>query len=186
MVDLHSTTNNTEHHTSEISLDQLIVRRGQPFTLTLKLTQPFNPDLHPLTITAATGQSPSCVPGTDSDKLRVYELICGVSGNTVSMIYWLLFAGKLPSEKMGTMSCFGIPHTVQRSPAAKAVWKVELQKTSSPLVGLLIMSITPPANAPIGEYSLLFKHRGEEMLLEHLVILFNPWCPGGFNSRSSV
>ncbi|XP_028261942.1 protein-glutamine gamma-glutamyltransferase 6 [Parambassis ranga] len=139
MVDLHSTTNNTEHHTSEISLDQLIVRRGQPFTLTLKLTQPFTPDLHPLTITAATG--------------------------------------KHPSENVGTKSCFGIPHTVQRSPAAKAVWKVELQRTSSPLVGLLIVTITPPANAPIGEYSLSLKHRGEEMLLEHLVVLFNPWCP---------
>uniref|UniRef100_A0A3B3TVH5 Transglutaminase N-terminal domain-containing protein n=1 Tax=Poecilia latipinna TaxID=48699 RepID=A0A3B3TVH5_9TELE len=30
------------HHTSEISVKELIVRRGQAFKLTLKLTQPFN------------------------------------------------------------------------------------------------------------------------------------------------
>lgn len=56
-VDLNCKTNNTLHHTSEISVDQLIVRRGQPFTLSLKLMQPFDPDLHPLFITAMTGRS---------------------------------------------------------------------------------------------------------------------------------
>uniref|UniRef100_A0A3Q4HEU4 Transglutaminase N-terminal domain-containing protein n=1 Tax=Neolamprologus brichardi TaxID=32507 RepID=A0A3Q4HEU4_NEOBR len=37
--------------------DQLIVRRGQPFTVKVELTQPVNPDLYPLTITAETGWS---------------------------------------------------------------------------------------------------------------------------------
>uniref|UniRef100_A0A4W6EXP6 Protein-glutamine gamma-glutamyltransferase 2 n=1 Tax=Lates calcarifer TaxID=8187 RepID=A0A4W6EXP6_LATCA len=138
-VDLHSKTNNTEHHTSEISEEQLIVRRGQPFTLTLKLTQPFNPDLHPLTIIAVTGE--------------------------------------LPSENVGTKSCFGIPDSVKRSPSAKAVWKVELHKNSSSLTGVLILTITPPAVSPIGEYELSVKHREEETSLATLVVLFNPWCP---------
>uniref|UniRef100_A0A8C6NWD6 Protein-glutamine gamma-glutamyltransferase 2 n=1 Tax=Nothobranchius furzeri TaxID=105023 RepID=A0A8C6NWD6_NOTFU len=65
-VDLHSRTNNTEHHTSEISVDQLIVRRGQPFILTLKLAQPFNPDLDQLIMTAETGNYPSETRGTMS------------------------------------------------------------------------------------------------------------------------
>ncbi|XP_039971498.1 protein-glutamine gamma-glutamyltransferase 2 [Xiphias gladius] len=65
-VDLHSQTNNSEHHTSEISVDQLIVRRGQPFALTLQLTRPFDPDLHPLTIVAVTGEYPSEDRGTKS------------------------------------------------------------------------------------------------------------------------
>ncbi|XP_018533750.1 LOW QUALITY PROTEIN: protein-glutamine gamma-glutamyltransferase 2-like [Lates calcarifer] len=138
-VDLHIKTNNTEHHTSEISEEQLIVRRGQPFTLTLKLTQPFNPDLHPLTIIAVTGE--------------------------------------LPSENVGTKSCFGIPDSVKRSPSAKAVWKVELHKNSSSLTGVLILNITPPAVSPIGEYELSVKHREEETSLATLVVLFNPWCP---------
>ncbi|XP_044205878.1 protein-glutamine gamma-glutamyltransferase E [Thunnus albacares] len=138
-VDLHSKTNNTEHHTSEISVDQLIVRRGQPFTLTLKLTQSFNPDLHPLVITAVTG--------------------------------------KHPSEDQGTMSYLSIPDGVQRSPSAKAVWKIELHKNSSPLTGNLTLTITPPADAPVGEYQLSVKHRDEETLLATPAVLFNPWCP---------
>ncbi|XP_062272507.1 protein-glutamine gamma-glutamyltransferase E-like [Scomber scombrus] len=65
-VDLHCKTNNTEHRTNEISVERLIVRRGQPFVLTLKLSQSFNHDLHPLTITAETGKHPSEERGTKS------------------------------------------------------------------------------------------------------------------------
>ncbi|XP_062272509.1 protein-glutamine gamma-glutamyltransferase E-like [Scomber scombrus] len=65
-VDLHCKTNNTEHRTNEISVERLIVRRGQPFILTLKLSQSFNHDLHPLTITAETGEHPSEERGTKS------------------------------------------------------------------------------------------------------------------------
>ncbi|XP_061779708.1 protein-glutamine gamma-glutamyltransferase E-like isoform X2 [Nerophis lumbriciformis] len=54
-VDLHSKTNNEEHHTSELSEDKLIVRRGQSFKMTVKLTKPFKPDLHSLLLTATTG-----------------------------------------------------------------------------------------------------------------------------------
>ncbi|XP_070759192.1 protein-glutamine gamma-glutamyltransferase 2-like [Enoplosus armatus] len=138
-VDLHCTTNNTEHHTSAISVDQLIVRRGQPFALTLNLTQPFNPDLHPLYIVAMTGTH--------------------------------------PSEDVGTQSFFGVPDNVQRSPSAKAVWKIELQRSSSPMMGTLNLTITPPADTPIGEYFMCVTHRDEETLLAMPVVLFNPWCP---------
>ncbi|XP_041834883.1 protein-glutamine gamma-glutamyltransferase 5 [Melanotaenia boesemani] len=65
-VDVHSKTNNTEHHTHEISLEQLIVRRGQSFNLTLKLSQSFTPDLHPFIFTAVTGEYPSEDLGTKS------------------------------------------------------------------------------------------------------------------------
>ncbi|KAM7401596.1 hypothetical protein PAMP_016901 [Pampus punctatissimus] len=139
-VDLHSKTNNTEHRTSEISEDELIVRRGQPFTLSLKLTQPFQPDLYPLTITALTGEH--------------------------------------PAEDLGTLSYMSIPDGVQRSPSAKAVWKMELHKNSSPLLGNLTLIIIPPADAPIGDYRLSVKHMHEEALLATLTVLFNPWCPG--------
>lgn len=57
-MQLHCDTNNVDHHTSEASQDQLIVRRGQSFRLTLELSQAFNQQLHPLTITATTGWFP--------------------------------------------------------------------------------------------------------------------------------
>ncbi|KAK5871918.1 hypothetical protein PBY51_012658 [Eleginops maclovinus] len=63
-VDLHPRNNNFLHHTSEISVDQLIVRRGQPFKLTLNVTQPFDPKLHPLLFTAKTGSIPTEKQGT--------------------------------------------------------------------------------------------------------------------------
>lgn len=55
-VELNIKTNNTEHHTSVISSERLIVRRGQPFTVTLNLKEAFNPDVYPLTVVAVTGQ----------------------------------------------------------------------------------------------------------------------------------
>ncbi|XP_053171596.1 protein-glutamine gamma-glutamyltransferase 5-like [Scomber japonicus] len=135
-VDLHCKTNNTEHRTNEISVERLIVRRGQPFILTLKLSQSFNHDLHPLTITAETGEH--------------------------------------PSEERGTKSSFAVPDNVRRSSSAKAVWKMEIHNS---FMGSLTLSITPPADAPIGEYRLTVKHKDDEALLATPAVLFNPWCP---------
>ncbi|XP_054641852.1 protein-glutamine gamma-glutamyltransferase 5 isoform X2 [Dunckerocampus dactyliophorus] len=58
-VDVHSQSNNKEHRTSELSEEKLIVRRGQSFKVTLKVTKPFNPGLHSLVLTAATGETQS-------------------------------------------------------------------------------------------------------------------------------
>ncbi|XP_067360806.1 protein-glutamine gamma-glutamyltransferase E-like isoform X2 [Channa argus] len=138
-MDLNTKANNIEHHTHMISKDQLIVRRGQPFNVTLKLAQAFNPDSYPLSVVAVTGQ--------------------------------------FPSEGHGTKSCFGVPDGVKRAPSAKAIWKIELHKNSSPRTGVLILTITPPADTPIGQYTLSVIHRDQEMLLATPVVLFNPWCP---------
>uniref|UniRef100_A0A3B4FWG1 Protein-glutamine gamma-glutamyltransferase 2 n=1 Tax=Pundamilia nyererei TaxID=303518 RepID=A0A3B4FWG1_9CICH len=108
-VNLNCETNNTEHGTKKISKDQLIVRRGQRFTVKVELTQPFNPNLYPLTFTAVTGWS---------------------------------------------------------------------KKGSNPPTGSLNLTITPPADTPIGKYNLTARHRDEEILLAELVVLFNPWCSG--------
>ncbi|XP_060925998.1 protein-glutamine gamma-glutamyltransferase E [Limanda limanda] len=139
-LNLHCPTNNFSHHTSEISLTELFVRRGLAFTLTLTLSQPFKPKLYPLTLVAMTGLA--------------------------------------TSEEQGTISYFGIPDSVIQSPSAKAVWKAALEEEkSSPEKGVLVLNITPPANAPIGAYVLSGKYREEEMLLAKPVVFFNPWCP---------
>ncbi|XP_036007580.1 protein-glutamine gamma-glutamyltransferase E [Fundulus heteroclitus] len=138
-VDLHSETNNNEHHTREISGKELIVRRGQSFKLTLKLSQPFNPGFDQLTMTVETG-------------------------------YY-------PSEDLGTKSRFGFPAKVLHSASAKTVWKAELHKSSSPETGLLILTITPPADTPVGEYKLSGKLKDKEEKLANLYVLFNPWSP---------
>lgn len=93
-----------------------------------------------------------------------------------------LSAGAHPSQERGTASFMSIPAGVQISPSAKAVWKAELDSSSSPELGILKLTLTPPADAPVGEFMLVGHYSGEEQLLAMLVVLFNPWCPG----RSTV
>lgn len=76
------------------------------------------------------------------------------------------------------MSRFGVPDKVQRSASAKAVWRAELERSSAPEMGTLTLSITPPADAPVGEYRLSATLGKEERELSKLSLLFNPWCSG--------
>uniref|UniRef100_UPI0037E79CDB protein-glutamine gamma-glutamyltransferase E-like n=1 Tax=Semicossyphus pulcher TaxID=241346 RepID=UPI0037E79CDB len=137
-VDLQCETNNTAHRTEEIRVDQLIVRRGQPFTLTLNLTEGFNKTT-PLFINVATG-------------------------------------GEFATQEQGTMYLLAVPDLVEQSPEAKAVWKVELDAKSSTQTGNLILTFTPPADAPIGLYKMVASYKDEKMSLAELTVLFNPWC----------
>uniref|UniRef100_A0A667WI67 Transglutaminase N-terminal domain-containing protein n=1 Tax=Myripristis murdjan TaxID=586833 RepID=A0A667WI67_9TELE len=61
-IDFQSHTNNTDHHTNEITTDQLVVRRGQHFVIILDLLQPFNPDSDELIFTASTGTARFILP----------------------------------------------------------------------------------------------------------------------------
>ena len=90
----------------------------------------------------------------------------------------LLSTGHESAEERGTLSNLSVPDGVKRSPSAKAVWKVDLQQGASLLTGILDLIFTPPADAPVGEYTLSATYREEEMSLAKLVVLFNPWCPG--------
>lgn len=89
--------------------------------------------------------------------------------------------GSKPTEENGTLSYFGIPDTVRRSPSAKAVWKVNLQPGSMRQRNVRLI-VTPPADAPIGEYLFIVEYREEKTLLPTVVLLFNPWCPGRYIS----
>ncbi|CAL8354304.1 unnamed protein product [Gadus morhua 'NCC'] len=139
-VDLHCQANNSAHHTSDISTEELIIRRGQSFLLNLELPRPFNPNTDQLHFTVKTGSR--------------------------------------ASEDLGTQSAFGIPEShVTRSPGAKAKWRAELDTTSSPALGRVTLAVTPPANAPVGNYYLTMERGDKEASLGRLVVLFNPWCP---------
>ncbi|KAM3878477.1 protein-glutamine gamma-glutamyltransferase 2 [Diretmus argenteus] len=138
-VDFHCKTNNADHRTSEITWDQLIVRRGQSFLLTLVLSKPFTPESDQLLITAVTGSK--------------------------------------ASEEQGTRSVFGIPEGIAASsPSAKAVWKAELHDSSFLLNGSVTLTVTPPADTPVGKYTLSMTNKMQETQIGSLVVLFNPWC----------
>lgn len=55
---------------------------------------------------------------------------------------------------------------------------MDLDGSSSASRGVVPLAVTPPADAPVGEYSLTAAFREESCLLGRLTLLFNPWCPG--------
>lgn len=55
-MDLQSPRNNKEHHTREMGLKRLIVRRGQSFELQLHFNRPFHFGADYLTFVAETGE----------------------------------------------------------------------------------------------------------------------------------
>ncbi|XP_030634772.1 protein-glutamine gamma-glutamyltransferase 2-like [Chanos chanos] len=65
-VDLHYEENNKEHHTDEISLGRLIVRRGQSFKLTFHVGGPLRPNDDFFELIVETGPDASESMGTKS------------------------------------------------------------------------------------------------------------------------
>ncbi|KAM5243479.1 protein-glutamine gamma-glutamyltransferase Z [Hipposideros larvatus] len=63
-VDLQGPRNNKGHHTQEMGLKRLIVRRGQPFMLKLHFNRPFHSETDHITFVAETGPAPMELLGT--------------------------------------------------------------------------------------------------------------------------
>uniref|UniRef100_A0A8C7CIW8 Protein-glutamine gamma-glutamyltransferase 2 n=1 Tax=Oncorhynchus kisutch TaxID=8019 RepID=A0A8C7CIW8_ONCKI len=65
-VELHCEKNNTAHNTNDISVNRLIVRRGQSFLVTFDFHGPFRSTTDLLELTVETGPQPSEALGTRS------------------------------------------------------------------------------------------------------------------------
>ncbi|XP_041820965.1 protein-glutamine gamma-glutamyltransferase 2-like isoform X1 [Chelmon rostratus] len=83
--------------------------------------------------------------------------------------------GSAPSEKHGTRSEFGNPSPMYTSDT-KAIWKYSTDRSANLRQGAVTLSVTPPADAPVGKYSLSARTMSESATLGTLVVLFNPWC----------
>ncbi|KAK1157652.1 protein-glutamine gamma-glutamyltransferase 5-like [Acipenser oxyrinchus oxyrinchus] len=132
-TDFHYEANNKAHHTSEITGQRLILRRGQAFTITLNLHKGSQPEVDKVQLIAETGPS--------------------------------------PSEASGTRAVFRVS-----GPPVRSSWSAAVQNSSSSSVTL---SVTSPANASIGKYSLkiqVAKGTPQISALGEFILLFNPWC----------
>ncbi|XP_027725841.1 erythrocyte membrane protein band 4.2 isoform X2 [Vombatus ursinus] len=131
--DLQVARNNEEHHTKDISSRRLVVRRGQPFTITLHIhpvVRGFFQILKKVTLVAQTGKQPS---KTNKTKVK-------------------------------------FPITSQGNPKW---WSAAVEDRD---FCSWTISVTTPADAIIGHYSLLLRaSRRTEYLLGHFTLLFNPW-----------
>uniref|UniRef100_A0A8C6WI55 Protein-glutamine gamma-glutamyltransferase 2 n=1 Tax=Neogobius melanostomus TaxID=47308 RepID=A0A8C6WI55_9GOBI len=89
-VDVKVADNNAKHHTDLMSTTQLIMRRGQSFSIHLKFKEPFNPGVHNLLFTATLDDS---VYMENEEKIQEYVLnergvIFKGSGNYISPMFW--------------------------------------------------------------------------------------------------
>ncbi|NXX96557.1 EPB42 protein, partial [Centropus bengalensis] len=131
--DFNITMNNNNHHTEEISTERLIVRRGQPFIITVSFSVPVHNHLQQLKrtfLTVQTGSHPSKADGTQIE---------------------------FPISRLGNQKR----------------WSAALEEQDP---CFWTISVNTPANAPIGQYALLFHASKSHCLLGNFTLLFNPWC----------
>ncbi|XP_040887570.1 protein-glutamine gamma-glutamyltransferase 2-like [Toxotes jaculatrix] len=91
------------------------------------------------------------------------------------MLVLTVETGSFPSETCGTRSQFGNPSPMYASDV-KAIWKYSMDRRADLSRGVVTLSVTPPADAPVGKYSLSAQTRMGKTILGTLVVLFNPWC----------
>ncbi|XP_069862025.1 protein-glutamine gamma-glutamyltransferase Z [Dipodomys merriami] len=65
-VDLQTPKNNKDHHTQEMGVKHLILRRGQAFNIRLNFNRPFQPRKDHITFVAETGPEPTELLGTQA------------------------------------------------------------------------------------------------------------------------
>ncbi|XP_056294501.1 protein-glutamine gamma-glutamyltransferase 6 [Pseudoliparis swirei] len=132
-VDLHCETNNGSHHTDDISVKELIVRRGQPFKLTLDLKRPFDLKRDSLTIRAATGEHPTKEQGT----LSIFSLPERTDQHPSAKAVWKVELQGHVSKVTGLMSLRITP------PAAGPIGEFNLTEVlgdkNNPLAKLVVL-----------------------------------------------
>ncbi|XP_036699942.1 protein 4.2 [Balaenoptera musculus] len=130
--DFQAARNNAEHHTNDISSQRLIVRRGQPFTISLNFWAPIRTFLQ-----------------------------------TLKKVVLIAQTGDQPSKANRTQATFSISSLGDRKWWSAMVEERDDQSWT--------ISMTTPADAVIGHYSLLLQVSGRKQCLGQFTLLFNPW-----------
>ncbi|NXU15882.1 EPB42 protein, partial [Pardalotus punctatus] len=125
--------NNKNHHTEEISTDMLIVRRGQPFTITVTFSTPIHNYLKQMKKTFLVVQ-------TGSHPFKANEI-----------------QTEFPISSLGDQK----------------QWSAAVEEEDP---NFWTLSVNTPANAPIGQYTLLLRASKSSHFLGNFTLLFNPWC----------
>ncbi|XP_029990334.1 protein-glutamine gamma-glutamyltransferase E-like [Sphaeramia orbicularis] len=98
-------TNNDEHRTLEISETELIVRRGQKFTVAVELMESFNPDLYKLNFCAKSGLNASEQLGT----MSCFSIPPGTQCSPDAMVVWKAELCQCSSPERGKLSVIITP-----------------------------------------------------------------------------
>ncbi|NXM50787.1 EPB42 protein, partial [Gymnorhina tibicen] len=125
--------NNKNHHTEEISTERLIVRRGQPFTITVSFSAPIHNYLQQMKRTFLIVQTGS--HHYKADEIQI----------------------EFPISSLGDQK----------------QWSAAVEEQDP---NFWTLRVNTPANAPIGQYTLLLRASKSSHFLGNFTLLFNPWC----------
>ncbi|XP_058146079.1 protein-glutamine gamma-glutamyltransferase Z [Dasypus novemcinctus] len=176
-VDLQSPRNNKEHHTLEMGLKRLIVRRGQVFTVVLNFNRSFRPQTDSLTFVAETGPEPTELLGTRATFLLAQD----GRGNVWSASDFIIDLNSLQVSLFTPASAVIGPYTL----------KMEISQGRGPgmtyLLGTFILLFNPwsaeddvylPSEILLQEYIMMdygFVYKGHERFITAW-----PWNYGQF------
>ncbi|XP_072818684.1 protein-glutamine gamma-glutamyltransferase Z isoform X1 [Vicugna pacos] len=108
-ADLQSSRNNQEHHTQEMGLQRLIVRRSQSFTIQLHFSRPFHSGTDHITFIAETGPEPTELLGTRA----TFLLTSARQGNVWSASDFTIDANSLSVSLFTPASAVIGPYTLK-------------------------------------------------------------------------
>uniref|UniRef100_G3TGM3 protein-glutamine gamma-glutamyltransferase n=1 Tax=Loxodonta africana TaxID=9785 RepID=G3TGM3_LOXAF len=176
-ADLQSPRNNKEHHTQEMGLKRLIVRRGQVFTIILNFSRSFQPRTDSLTFVAETGPEPTDILGTRA----TFLLTQAQHGNVWSASDFTIHLNSLQVSVFTPANAVIGPYTL----------KIQVSRSQGPsmtyLVGTFILLFNPwnaeddvylPSEVLLREYLLMdygFVYKGHERFVTAW-----PWNYGQF------
>ncbi|KAJ7413079.1 erythrocyte membrane protein band 4.2 [Willisornis vidua] len=127
--------NNNNHHTEEITTERLIVRRGQPFTITVHFSAPVHNYLQQMKRTSLVAQTAAGSHPSKADEIQT----------------------EFPISSLGDQK----------------QWSAAVEEQD---LCFWTLSVTTPANAPIGQYALFLRTSQSSYSLGKFILLFNPWC----------
>lgn len=169
--DLNVGANNSKHHTELFGEERLIVRRGQHFDLTLHVKpdgSKFTLDDNTFSLIAKTGKPPplGCKLATMVLNCLSLLLTCKLSSASPKK-------GPSPTKESGTLVTFGLNQLTDETQ-----WSA--LASYGPTENTVLVSVTPPPDAPIGQYTLTLDQQGNEISLGEFTLLYNAWCPSKF------
>ncbi|XP_060030481.1 protein-glutamine gamma-glutamyltransferase Z [Erinaceus europaeus] len=176
-VDLHTRRNNKEHHTQEMGLKRLIVRRGQAFAISLHLSRPFRPGSDSITFVAETGPEPTELLGTKA----TFSLTQARQGNNWSASEFTVDANSLLVSLFTPASAVIGPYTLKLK-----ISQGQGQSVTQPM-GTFILLFNPwsaeddvylPSEILLQEYIMMdygFIYKGHEKFITSW-----PWNYGQF------
>ncbi|KAI5936869.1 protein-glutamine gamma-glutamyltransferase Z [Manis javanica] len=176
-VDLQSHKNNKEHHTQEMGLKRLIVRRGQTFMLRLYFNRPFHSGTDYIIFVAETGPEPTELLGTRA----TFALTQARQGNVWSAADFTIDSSSLYVSFFTPTNAVIGPYTL----------KIEISRSQGPRMvyplGTFILLFNPwsaeddvylPSEILLQEYILMdygFVYKGHERFITSW-----PWNYGQF------